>query len=41
MRFFGAALVCIAVLYGLDAQFFAGQYKDGVEHALSDIWRHW
>ncbi len=41
MRFFGAALVCIAVLYGVDGQFFANQYKDSIEHALSDILRHW
>jgi hypothetical protein len=41
MRFFGAALVCIAVLYGVDAQFFASQYKDGIVHVLSDILKHW
>ena len=41
MRFLGAALVCIAVLYAVDAQFFGGQYKDGMRHALSDILRHW
>ncbi len=36
---FYPALVCIAVLYGVDAQFFAGQYTDGIERALSDILR--
>ena len=41
MRFLGAALVCIAVLYAADAQFFGGQYKDGIRHALSNILRHW
>jgi hypothetical protein len=41
MRFFGAALVCIAVLYGVDAHFYDGRYKGGVEHLLSDILRHW
>ena len=41
MRFLGAALVCIAVLYGVDAHFFHGQYEDGIEHLLSDISQHW
>jgi hypothetical protein len=41
MRTFGAALVCIAVLYGLDAYFYNGQYFAGVEHGISDIYRHW
>jgi hypothetical protein len=41
MRFFGAALVCIAVLYGVDAHFYDGRYKGSVENLLSDILRHW
>ena len=41
MRFLGAALVYIAVLYGVDAHFYDGQYKDGIEHLLSDILWHW
>ena len=41
MRFLGAALVCIAVLYGVDAHFFDGRYKDGIVQAMSDIIRHW
>jgi hypothetical protein len=41
MRFFGAALVCIAVLYGVDAYFYNGQYLAGLERAISDIYQHW
>jgi hypothetical protein len=41
VRVFGAALVCIVVLYALDAYFFDSRYKDGIEHALSDIVQHW
>ena len=41
MRFLGAALVCIAVLYGVDAFFFDGQYGQGIESAISDIYQHW
>jgi hypothetical protein len=40
MRFLGAALVCIAVLYGIDAYFFDGRYKNGIEQAVSEIERH-
>jgi hypothetical protein len=41
MRFLGAALVCIAVLYGFDAYFYNGQYLASLESAFSDISRHW
>jgi hypothetical protein len=41
MRFFGAALVCIAVLYGVDAFFFDGRYGDGMDRVISSIYRHW
>jgi len=41
MRFLGAGLVCIAVLYGVDAHFFDGRYKDDILRAVSDIIRHW
>jgi hypothetical protein len=32
--------LCIAVLYGVDAHFYDGQYKSGMEHLLSDIIWH-
>jgi len=41
MRFLGAALVCIAVLYGVDALFFDGQYGQSIDSAISDIYRNW
>jgi hypothetical protein len=41
MRILGAALVCIAVLYGLDVYLYNGQYFASLEHGLSDIYRHW
>ena len=41
MRFLGAALVCVAVLCGVDAFFFDGQYGQGLDRAISDIYRHW
>jgi hypothetical protein len=41
MRLLGAALVCIAVLYGVDAFFFGGRYGQGVDCTISDIYRHW
>jgi hypothetical protein len=41
MRLFGAALVCVAVLYGLDAYFYNGQYFAILDHEISDIYRHW
>jgi hypothetical protein len=40
-RFLAAALVCIAVLYGVDALFFDGQYGQGIERTISDIHQHW
>jgi hypothetical protein len=41
MRFFGAALVCIAVLCGVDAFFFDGRYGDGIDRIISTIYQHW
>jgi hypothetical protein len=41
MRFLGAAIVCIAVLYGLDAYFYNGQYVASLERGISDIYQHW
>jgi hypothetical protein len=41
MRFFGAAFVCIAVLYGVDAFFFDGRYGDGMDRVISSIYLHW
>jgi hypothetical protein len=38
---FGAALVCIAVLYGVDALMFDGRYAAAVSSALSEISAHW
>jgi hypothetical protein len=37
----GAALVCIAVLYGTDLFFFGGQYAAGAERVISEIYVHW
>jgi hypothetical protein len=41
MRFLGAALVCIAVLYGCDAYFYDGRYFAGLQREISDIYQHW
>jgi hypothetical protein len=41
MRFLGATFICIAVLYGVDAHFFDGQYTDCMKLLISDILRHW
>jgi hypothetical protein len=41
MRVVGAALVCIAVLYGLDAYFYDGKYFATLEREISDIYRRW
>jgi hypothetical protein len=38
---FGAALVCIAVLYGVDALMFDGRYAASVTAVLSDMYAHW
>jgi hypothetical protein len=37
----GAALVCIAVLCGVDSFFFGGQYATIVERIISEICRRW
>ncbi len=36
-----AALVCIAVLYGIDALAFDGRYVTGISHELYEIYVHW
>jgi hypothetical protein len=41
MKFLGALLICIAVLYGVDAFFFDGRYGHGLDGAISDIQRRW
>jgi hypothetical protein len=40
MRFFGAALVCLAVLYGVDVFFFDGLYGNGMDRVISSIYQH-
>ncbi len=40
MRFLGAALVCIAVLYGVDAVWFNGVYFSATTSMMSQIVRH-
>jgi hypothetical protein len=37
----GAAAVCFAMLYGLDALSFDGRYFAAIEHVLHDIYAHW
>jgi hypothetical protein len=41
MRFLGAALVCIAVLYGCDAYFYDGRYFASLQREIVDIYQHW
>jgi hypothetical protein len=41
MMRFGAALVCIAVLYGVDALLFGGIYAAAVGRVLTEIYVHW
>jgi hypothetical protein len=41
MRFLGAALVCIAVLYGMDAYFSNGRYFASLQREVADIYQHW
>jgi hypothetical protein len=41
MRFLGAALVCMAVLYGFDAYYFNGRYLASLQREIADIYRHW
>jgi hypothetical protein len=35
------ALVCIAVLYGVDAVMFDGRYIAGVTSMMSELYAHW
>jgi hypothetical protein len=37
----GAALVCIAVVYGFDALVFDGRYASGIFGMISDLYVHW
>ena len=41
MRIVSAVLVCVAVLYGIDAYFYNGQYLASLQRELSDIYQHW
>lgn len=41
MKCLGASLVCIGVLYGLDATLFGGWYFTGVDRMLSQFLRQW
>ncbi len=41
MRLLVTALVCIAVLYGIDAYWFNGLYFAAVESLASQIFAHW
>ena len=41
MRFLGAALVCIAILYGMDAYFSDGRYFASLQREIADIRQHW
>ena len=40
MRNLLAAVVCLAILYGVDAFWFNGQYYHDLIRMLSDIYRH-
>lgn len=35
------AIVCMAVLYGVDALWFDGSYFAIVKHVMSDLYFHW
>jgi hypothetical protein len=35
-----AAGICVAVLYGVDALYFNGQYYDALISMMSDLYRH-
>ena len=41
MRILGAALVCIAVLYGMDAYLSDGHYFASLQRENTDIYQHW
>jgi hypothetical protein len=41
MRSLGAALVCIAVLYGFDAYFCNGWYFASLQHEIAEIYQRW
>jgi len=41
MRFLGAALTCIAVLYAVDSVWFDGRYFIVANHIISSFYTHW
>ena len=41
MRSLGAALICIAVLYGFDAYFYNGRYFASLQKEITEIYQHW
>jgi hypothetical protein len=41
MKYLGATLVCLAILYGVDMVWFNGRYFDASESMVLDIYRHW
>ena len=41
MKGLPAALVCIAVLYGVDALLFDGRYFGDLNGVISQIYMHW
>jgi len=41
MKELAAALVCIAVLYGVDAFFFDGCYFASLDRMIFQIYMHW
>ena len=41
MKALAAALICIAVLYGVDAFFFDGRYFAILDRVIFQIYVHW
>ena len=41
MRSLGAAVVCIAVLCGIDAYFYNGWYLASLQHEIAEIYQRW
>jgi hypothetical protein len=41
MMKFGATLVCITILYGIDTLMFDGRYTAAVTSLLSEAYKHW
>jgi hypothetical protein len=40
MRVLGAALICIAALYGFDAYSYNGWYLASLQREIADIYQH-